>query len=71
MKTLKVQLLFFLKFFAKSARKALVTLNSKREMPIGRAQWAFNMTRAVARRTSGLIYHFWVKDRVFLVMIFA
>ena len=69
MKTLKVQLLFFLKFFEK-CKKGASDLKFT-EMPIGRAQWAFNMTRAVARRTSGLIYHVWVKGRVFLVMIFA
>ena len=48
-----------------------MALNSKREMPIGRAQWAFNVGRAAARRASGLISHVWVQGRVFLVMIFA
>ena len=57
--------------FSKSARKVQVILNSKREMPIGRAYRAFNMVRATARRASGLIYHVWVQGRVFLVMIFA
>ena len=64
MKTLKVQFLFFLKFFEKR-KKGTSDLKFK-ERDANRAR-----TRAVARRTSGLIYHFWVKDRVFLVMIFA